>query len=45
MRASPERTAQLAELARVPAALALKSGSPSEAAAAVVLDVLAHIKN
>ncbi len=45
MRATPERTAQLAELARVPQVLALKSGSPSEAAAAVVLDVLARIKN
>ena len=45
MCATPERTAQLAELARVPQVLALKSGSPSEAAAAVVLDVLARIKN
>ena len=45
MRDTPERAAQLAELARVPAALALKSGSPSETAAAVVLDVLGRIKN
>lgn len=45
MRATPERTAQLAELARVPTALALKSGTPSEAAAAVVLDILARTKN
>ncbi|MEQ1695548.1 MAG: lipid-A-disaccharide synthase [Hyphomicrobiaceae bacterium] len=45
MCASPERTAQRAELARVPDVLALKSGSPSEAAAKVVLDVLARTKN
>ncbi len=37
MREGPERAAQLAELERVPAALALPQGTASEAAAAVVI--------
>lgn len=45
MRETPERAAQLAELARVPEILALHTGTPSEAAAKVVLDILAHTKN
>ena len=36
IRVGPARSAQLAELAKVPAALALPSGTPSQAAAAVV---------
>ena len=42
LRDTPERSAQLAELARVPQALALPSGTASEAAAAVVLATLAQ---
>jgi lipid-A-disaccharide synthase len=40
MRDGPERAAQLAELDRVPACLALASGTPSDAAASVVLRYL-----
>jgi lipid-A-disaccharide synthase len=40
MRDGPERAAQLAEIDRVPAALAIQTGTPSQAAAAVVVAML-----
>ena len=45
MRDGPERSAQLAELDKVPALLSLPKGTASEAAADVVENVLKRIKN
>lgn len=45
LRDTPERAAQLAELARVPKELALAQGTASEAAASVVLAILQATKN
>jgi lipid-A-disaccharide synthase len=39
---SPERARQLAALARIPAALQVAGHTPSEAAAAIVLDYAEH---